>query len=304
MPTCVSTWLWGPYPSAGAASGRAARQPLCGPAPALCALWLARASAAPPSFFTRAVCAALRLRGRSLSRPAFRPCPSFAAGFRRLRFGRPCSGRAWPCAAGGSLGPPSGCPLRGFGPGWLHARGQGRRCRPLLGFAPERFLFRRRWFPAAGVPSLSVCVLSFASVERQPWRSRRSSPRRFAAWAPLALRHRRLPAALRCVVLFAAFSPAPLPSPPPPLGAPGSAGLILRGCGPHRLTAAAPPGFGAYRPPAMRSTIVPGSKGQALRAAVAASAPMPPLALTRPVRYFWRKALTMSNVCAILTWLG
>ena len=164
MPTCVSTWLWGPYPSAGAASGRAARQPLCGPAPALCALWLARASAAPPSFFTRAVCAALRLRGRSLSRPAFRPCPSFAAGFRRLRFGRPCSGRAWPCAAGGSLGPPSGCPLRGFGPGWLHARGQGRRCRPLLGFAPERFFsaavgFRRR----ASRPSASAFCRSLRS---------------------------------------------------------------------------------------------------------------------------------------------
>lgn len=47
-------------------------------------------------------------------------------------------------------------------------------------------------------------------------------------------------------IWFYGLSPAPLPSPPPPLGAPGKRGAQMGGCGPHALRARPPLG-GARR---------------------------------------------------------
>jgi len=111
-----------------------------------------------------------------------------------------------------------GRPLRGFGGGLAPAPGRGP---PLAGL-----------FSACG-----------------PGRG-------CARAAPACCRARFCPASF-VPLLGRGFSPAPLPSPPPPLGAPGSAWLFQRACGPPTaLRRQAPPGC-------LRLPIIPGCQGQA-----------------------------------------
>lgn len=228
---CGAGPRWGPFaqgpsgawPAAAcalrAASGpaRAARPPLRGPRSgplgrrAFSALPGAGPPLPPPRSAARPVCAAVRLRGRSLppsalgpARPVLRAsgaalwAPLLRLGLARVqRVGRGGS------AAG---------PLRGFGPGGLRA--PAPRSGPLA-----RFLFRGGpglWLRARACPRLpsgSWCAAAAAALLGLAW----------LLWLCFALagaRHRRSPrrAASGDRVRF---SPAPLPSPPPPLGAPG-----------------------------------------------------------------------------------
>jgi hypothetical protein len=74
-----------------------------------------------------------------------------------------------------------------------------------------------------------------------------SGPRRFF-WMPV----------------FGGFSPAPLPSPPPPLGAPGMRGAVPGACGPPLPFRQRHPRGARFVPiSALRFLIVPGSQGQA-----------------------------------------
>ena len=83
-----------PAPARGR-SGAACPPPLRGPGPALCALpplrsgRLGRPSGQPPGSAARPLCAAVRLRGRSLA-PLRLGSPSLRCGLPPLRSGRPC----------------------------------------------------------------------------------------------------------------------------------------------------------------------------------------------------------------------
>ena len=84
------------------------------------------------------------------------------------------------------------------------------------------------------------------------------------------------------------FSPAPLPSPPPPLGAPGKRQACSRG----------------LRPPCRCAARLPRGSRHAVRFPIVAAAGKGQAGLFQPLplplRYFWRKALTMANICATM----
>lgn len=180
----------GPLPLRGVAPARRARRRCAGPvrrsAPSLrCAPVAGPAPRAlPPGSLARPLCAAARLRGRSLA-----PL-RLGSGCARLR----ASGAAlWSpllrFALAAALrvappGPPRARPLRGFGGGCLRPRGPARPFGPLVS-PPAPGALARRW-RAARVPR-----------------------------GPL-----RLVASVR-VLCRPGFSPASPPPLPPPLGAPG-----------------------------------------------------------------------------------
>ena len=102
----------------------------------------------------------------------------------------------------------------------------------------------------------------------------------------------------RCAFLRRGFSPAPLPSPPPPLGAPGKRVALLGGLrAPVPLCGPAPPGLPSSRAPSHCSGAGKGQAGRSERCAL-----RPPLPL--PLRFFWHKALTKANTCATLVVRG
>lgn len=66
-------------------------------------------------------------------------------------------------------------------------------------------------------------------------------------------------------IWFCGLSPAPLPSPPPPLGAPGKRRAQMGGCGPHALRARPPWGSASQCLPCVPSRclfILSGGQGQ------------------------------------------
>ena len=252
-------WLCAPAPSGGFL--RTSRPPLRrGPYP--CAGPLRRGAPGP--------CAPPARPPGSPARPLVRRCaaPRALAGpvclCRPIRsgagslFGRPSFAPGRLSAARGPAGSPLGRPRCGFGPGGLHARGLRRPGRRSGGRWPRAFCCSRA--PAPAALSVSFCVPLFcpllgfrrASFSGGAADLNRS---RFAPWRFKALlaSGRRTVGSPRRGLLHdpVSFSPAPLPSPPPPLGAPGKREAYGRGCGP---AASLLPGDGC--PPVMPSAFL------------------------------------------------
>ena len=211
-----------------------------------------RPQRAPP----RPVCAALRLRGLGSGRSPLAQ-PPLCCGLPPLRSGRPCSALA--------------------GPG------------SLLHFAR----FPRR--PPAGGRLASV-----PSAFRPPPGRGRFAPSPGATAASPPFFWPRPPALLRGVCSWlctqplrlcpGSFSPAPFPSPPPPLGAPGRRQAVPAGCGPPllRCSSGPPRGSVSRRAPSHCSRIV---KAKPYGCCAA---------LTKRLLFLCRSALTSVAGCAIM----
>ena len=171
-------------------------------------------------------------RAGALPRPLAGPVclwarPCCAAGARRLALVALASRGLGPCAARG----PAGGLLRapsGFGPGGLPPPPPVAGWRPpFFAWGAGAFWLRARACPR--LPSGSWCAAAAAALLGLAW----------LLWLCFALagaRHRCSPRRATSGSRVG-FSPAPLPSPPPPLGAPGSAWPPAMGLPPRRCAA-------------------------------------------------------------------
>ena len=225
--------------------------------------------------------AASRARSGVFALGPFRPSPGTPLG----PSGRGSAARPLParCALGGRSLPPGRCPLPSLRCGSplrspLLRSGAGLRLPSVAASSRGRPLARLR-----------------GRLPPAPGRARRCAPLLWAFRPGALLRAccARLLALCGCCGGLPWGSPLRPPAPPPPLGAPGCAWPCWGACGPPcRFAARLPRGFIRH---AVRFPIVAAAgKGQA-----GLSQPLP-----LPLRYFWRKALTMANICATMVVRG
>ena len=258
-------------------------------------------------------CARCALRGLASSLAL--ALPALCCGLPSLRFGRPCPvwARPWAWLLGRlPLGPPA-------------SRRWARSAPPRAARGPlARFLSASRpgaffgasfaaasvvvWFGALRPAGRCVGALLAAWARRafSPAALRIRATLRLTRWslACLVRPHRWLAQARASASVVARFSPAPLPSPPPPLGAPGKRGAHLGGLRPPPLRGGSPGERcpGASRQPCRSPIVAAAVKGQAgQRVKRCAFRPLP---LTLPLREMRRRGLTFSNICAIMTGPG
>ena len=285
--------LWPPLPALMLPGLSALRKEVCG---ALLPL--------PPSPFGSGVC------GRFLA------APGAAAPLRRCLAGLAPFGPGPPAPAVAGSGPADGAlvavaPRRRraapFPPGSLArpvcavAGSVGARCRPCalasprsaVGFlwspllcsgAPLRFGSARRvppWSPPSGLRARGLLARGLGGVAAVPL----LRPR--ALFCARALRSLRF-SLFRKLSVFGGFSPG-APRPPPPAG--GLRERVACGLGAAAPAASLLPGVGLFPSSRAPSHSSGSGKGQAGR--------FPPL--PSPQRFFWRKALTMANICATMS---